>query len=370
MLSSLSKHVWAKDQLKVKIFSSQKIKTILATPSGGEYEIYGNDTLITTFRKNDLIYFMIDEDKVKVQNFGKEIGRYRYVEIRGKLTNNELKIKPVLPSINSRIYEDDFILTAANGYLQMVNIIGIAKYLAGTVETEGGPKSSLEYYKVQAMLCRTYAYGHLDRHKEEGFELCDEVHCQAYHGKSKGNPQISYAVSETQKLVIVDNSNSLITAAYHSNCGGETVRSEHVWTMPLPYLIPIEEEYCLQSPHASWERSITMDEWINYLRQEGIENTDTLKEEFLKYDQKTRQLYYLMHDDSIPLKKIRSDWKLKSTYFDIIPIEGELFFEGKGYGHGVGMCQEGAMEMARKGKNYKEILLHYYKNVQIVKYQD
>jgi len=352
----------------VHIFSMSKLRTILTTPATGEYQIYGNDTLVTTLRKNELVYLLLEDHQVKLQTFGKEIGRYNKVELKGKMTNNDLKIKPILPSLNPRIYPDNFSVSVDNNQLRIINMVKMENYIAGTVETEGGPRSPLEYYKVQAMLCRTYAYGHLKRHEQDGFELCDEVHCQAYHGKSEANPQIHFAVSETSRMVIADRTNSLITAAYHSNCGGETVRPENVWSMPLPYLLPVEEEYCLQGPHASWDRSIVTNDWIVYLKNQGFKNTDTLKEQLLKYDQKSRQLYYVLNNDSIPLKKIRTDWKLKSTYFDIIPLEGELFFEGKGYGHGVGLCQEGAMEMARKGKTYQEILLHYYKNVKIIKY--
>jgi stage II sporulation protein D len=358
------------DKLDISLYNSYSLKTLLITPVAGEYGIFDGDSLISNFRKDDMVYFTADNDRIRIRFSDKIVNGCKNISIRGRMTGNEIKVKPVIPGLDPRRFEDDLKIVISGGNLVLINKVDIEKYIAGVVEAEGGPKSPVEYYKAQAILCRTYAYKHLRRHVKEGFHLCDEVHCQAYHGMSKKNPEIQYAVFETRGLVLTDQTNTIITAVYHSNCGGETVSAENVWINPLPYLFPVKEEYCLQGPHASWEKAINTTSWKDYLRNMGLPYTDTLHEEFFRFDQETRKLYYLIMGDSLALRQIRSDWGLKSTFFNVIPTEGAIFFDGKGYGHGVGMCQEGAIGMARKGKEYREIINQYFKNVKIARVTD
>jgi stage II sporulation protein D len=82
--------------------------------------------------------------------------------------------------------------------------------------------------------------------------------------------------------------------------------------------------------------------------------------------QTERHQYYIVVNDSIPHKQIRSDFKLKSNFFSVSATPKEVTFIGRGYGHGVGLCQEGAMHMAKIGYKYNEIIQFYYKGVTIV----
>jgi stage II sporulation protein D len=91
-----------------------------------------------------------------------------------------------------------------NEQLLFVNDVNFEKYIAGVVEAEGGPNAPLEYFKTQAILCRTYAMKYYNKHLNEGFNLCDEVHCQAYKGRVSKNEDILKAAIETSGLVIVD----------------------------------------------------------------------------------------------------------------------------------------------------------------------
>ena len=72
----------------------------------------------------------------------------------------------------------------------------------------------------------------------------------------------------------------------------------------------------------------------------------------------------------MPLKNVRTDFQLKSTYFSLQTVGDTLVFSGRGFGHGIGMCQEGAMRMAKAGYNYKEVLDFYYKNVHLIDLKD
>jgi stage II sporulation protein D len=79
-----------------------------------------------------------------------------------------------------------------------------------------------------------------------------------------------------------------------------------------------------------------------------------------------RSIYFIDKDLKIPLKVIRADFQLKSTFFSVEQVGENVIFKGKGYGHGVGLCQEGAMRMAKQKRSYKDILSFYYRDVHLV----
>ncbi len=356
----------AQTHYSIGIFHQQSIKMLMITPHEGEYKIKSADSLVYTLRTNDIVNISISDGFLQLRGIDSFLGAFQELSIEGHLSKNSLRVKLVIPGKDARIYPDNMRVFAKEKSIQLVNRVGAQAYIAGVVESEGGPSAPFEYYKAQALLCRTYAQGHLHKHREEGFQLCDGVHCQAYHGKATHNDLIPLAVEETGSEVIIDDSGKLITAAYHSNCGGQTVNSEHVWVQALPYLQSIDEHYCLSSPNARWEKEVSLSEWVEYLGQHGIDPSQEWSKENLAFVQKERRQFYVVADDSLELKKLRSDWKLKSTYFSVIPVEEILFIDGKGYGHGVGMCQEGAMSMARNAYDYREIIHHYYQGVKIV----
>ena len=356
----------AQNNVRVSLYHAEKLTTFMFTSLSGEYEVQSNGKAIESIIKNEIIHISIVNNKINVKAIGTDFGNFEKIQVVGLSKVTSFRIKPISPSNEARSYEGNLTMKVVDGHLLIVNHVDMESYIAGVVETEGGPKSPLEYYKSQALICRTYALSHIERHSNEGFQLCDGVHCQAYHGMSMNNLDVEIATEETAGQVIVDQNGKLITAAFHSNCGGETENSENVWTMPLPYLKSIEEDYCKQGPHSKWERTIPVKEWKSYLKRNGFKGVDLLKPEDFAYRQFSRQYHYKLNGDSIRLRKIRTDWKFKSTYFRIIPVDDELYFKGIGYGHGVGLCQEGAMEMARQGHNYKQIIHHYYKDTKIV----
>jgi stage II sporulation protein D len=248
--------------------------------------------------------------------------------------------------------------------LHVVNILDLDTYVAGVVEAEGGANKSDEYYKVQAVLCRTYAMNNSHRHAHS--DLCDGTHCQVYHGLSRKEPQIEKAVTATNKLVVIDENGSLITAFFHSNCGGHTLNSEMVWKAALPYCKGKPDPYCMGMPNSNWEKRIPINDWTNYLESKKVSSSDTLG--ITSFFPGKKVMYYQHNKVKIPTKVIRTDLKLKSAYFTVHLQNNEAVFIGQGFGHGVGLCQEGAMNMAKKGKSYEEILNFYYTNVHLVPY--
>jgi len=159
-------------------------------------------------------------------------------------------------------------------------------------------------------------------------------------------------------------------AVFHSNSGGETQSAENIWLNGESYLIPVLDPFSIDQPNARWERTIPAGSWFSYLESKGItvrEKPDTIA---FESNQRHRMKYYIIGEDSLEYNRIREDWDLRSTFFSLIYNKGFFIFKGKGYGHGVGLSQEGAMNMARKGYHFTEILNFYYHNIRIVNYRD
>jgi stage II sporulation protein D len=287
-----------------------------------------------------------------------------------KESYSAFKIKSVIPQTKVRTYDDDLEikLTPDKKQFLLVNKVDLENYIAGVVGSEAGKGNSLEYYKLQAILCRTYLLTHVNHHILEGFQVCDDVHCQAYFNRAS-EENIVKAVFTTKGLVVVDNNLNLITAAFHSNCGGETCNSEDVWAMSTTYLKSVKDTYCQKQSQAHWERIVPLEDWNAYLQ---LKHKYPVVDSF-NYSGNTsftqssgRAIYFKDKELKIPLKNIRADFKLKSTYFSIEQIGDSVKFRGRGYGHGVGLCQEGAMQMSRLKYSYEDILHFYYKDVHLV----
>lgn len=355
-------------RLNIKIYTEANVKSFIFSPVIGKYQIKSDSSVIITLKKNEVINLILVNDSIEIKTIDKKIGVYKTVSLIGVANANYAKIKGVIPLINQRLYDDDILITIKNNSFYLINNVEIENYIAGVVESEGGQRADIEYYKTQAILCRTYALENLNRHVNEGFNLCDNVHCQAFKGKSLTNFDIPEATTTTAGLVIVDSTLSLITAGFFSNCGGETVNSEDVWLKPRSYLKSFTDTFCIHQKNAVWEKRIPIAKWKQYLINNGISISDSVFQNYT-FTQWKRKTYYTIENDSIPLRKIRLDWNLRSTFFNISVEGGNLLFKGKGYGHGVGLCQEGAMNMAKSGYSYKDIIKFYYKNTHIVSMQ-
>ena len=357
--------VQAQDSIRVGLFHNTKIQSMFIGVQTGGYEVRGFSYPIT-LQPGDLLKLSRQGKKVVGEFQGQVYGPVETrLLVQPFVEESSLKILPITPKKTERWYEGSIELVVNSGRLLPVNIIHIESYLPGVVEAETGGSQTKEFYKVQGTISRTYAIRNFKRHKLEGFSVCDQVHCQVYHGVSRSNTDIHAAIKETVGKVIVNEDLQLITAAFHSNCGGETVNSEHVWSAPVQSLRSVSDSFCLDQPHYNWKFKLSTREWEKYvLDRSAIPDGDTSK--IFQFQQPSRSTHFLDFNEGIPLKNIRRDWRLKSTYFDLEQGSEFVYFLGRGFGHGVGMCQEGAMIMARNLKKYHEIIHHYYTQTYIV----
>lgn len=264
----------------------------------------------------------------------------------------------------SKIYSGSlFICHDLNG-MMLINECDADDYIAGVVRAEGGPGKHPVYTRTQALITRTYTFRNINRHSSDGFNLCDGTHCQVYKGVT-GDTMIINAVKSTSGEVITTPDSILIISAFHSNCGGETSPSEFVWLTSLPYLVKVQDPYCTSSRNASWTRKISVEEWTGALRTNGYEGPAGNPSVFT-FNQTSRLMYYTSGPFSLPLNSLRTTLGLRSSWFSVTVDGDSLLLNGRGYGHGVGLCQEGAMVMVQKGFGYTDIIKFYYPGVIIL----
>ena len=354
------------ERITISLFNDYNLQSVIILPESGPFGVTLDNSVNMIIKPGDTLYISITGDSldvVKLNGFNRTCSEFKMTGINNDAT---FKVNPVIPALEEREYDGDIIVSFDINRLLLMNKVQVEQYLAGVVLSEGGPGELPEYYKTQAILCRTYLYKHINKHIEEGFNLCDGIHCQVYKARGSQITDITTAINETAGLVIVDGNSDLITAAFHSNCGGQTTNSKDVWLKSFPYFQSIKDPYCQNGNNSTWTRTISVEEWLNYLKENGYSGNDINSVSF-EFKQPVRKTNYIVGDFILPLKKIRNDWGLKSSFFNVNNEDNQIVLKGKGYGHGVGLCQEGAMEMARRGKNFRQIIDFYYKDVEINK---
>lgn len=359
-------------ELKVGIMRAYSMSSVKISYNEGNYVVFGDSTEITTIWKDQSIYLRRSGDKVKIEKKGKSYGAFDTVFVREAQTNNSFRIQSISPSSKrvKKYRNNVMIIPRGDNQLTTINEVNIDNYLAGVIESEGGGGRHKEYYKVQAILSRTYVLDHLHKHKKDGFHVCDRVHCQAYHSMLKHTPTIEEAVSETEGIIMLDENLQLADGYFFANCGGQTSESDFVWNQAVPYCRSIVDTFCVRSWQANWTKKISKSSWKDYMvKHFGFPVNDPLYGDYMyTFNQPSRKAFFLHPRLGIPLRDLRTKFKLKSTWFDCHPEGGHVILEGHGFGHGVGLCQEGAMNMAKQEYSFEQILKFYFTDVQLFDY--
>lgn len=275
------------------------------------------------------------------------------------------------------------VIRNTSSQLIVIARISFENYLTGVVQGEL-PSAPGEALKAQAIASRSYALKNLRRHKNEGFDFCDSTHCQYYRGFVPPGTPHHRAVRETLGMVLTIGGQP-VQCFYHSTCGGETSPAQSVFGSFCPGITSIKDSpspgkppFCSSSHHFRWKLVIP-DEKLNrilsgepdYSYLKKIEKIIVLKTgpggrvENLTLVGKDKQKnvsgydFWQMMGDNFGWGKFKSSW------FRVKKVGNNFVFTGRGLGHGVGMCQEGAINMAQKGYTYKQILKHYFPGTEI-----
>jgi len=365
------------DQVKIGAEASFAIECL----SQGQQSVYfsGQPVTITneqrllrvTDRKNNVIESALDEVNIIPRGSGNRV-RVNNRSYRG--------IMKVLP----------------NGYtIRLINLVYMEDYLRGVVPPEIGQRTDeeIEAVKAQSVAARTYAMAHLKQYGAEPYDMKSSVIDQIYEGMSVENRLVNKAIEETTGRVIT-HQDEFINAYYHSTCGGTTDNIADIWDRKeVPYLKSVEDgTACSWSKYYTWQEVFTepqlrgrVEQYLSSDRGRDLRIGIITDLEIMQRTAGGRVAKLLIRTENhtYSFYKDRIRWVIRRTSdpelilpsdrFDVIIDRGPgekikaITFKGRGYGHGVGMCQCGAIGHARDGWTCEQILKHYYTGVEIKK---
>ncbi len=286
--------------------------------------------------------------------------------------------------------------------LLVVNSLPQEEYLYGVVPNEvpaSWPKTALE---AQAILARTYSFGHLNPKKE--YDLVDSTNSQVYLGYDSEKPSTNRAVDDTANLVVGYGGKPVPYVYYFSTCGGQTEDSGQIWGTSVPYLVPVScsggqaqdlssseavanflaapsSSYCSRSPASRWEVRLTSSDLAPLLAANFPEGAELLDLAVTRRSPGGGALEVAVITDKGELKisgelNIRRSLKeagqaLRSSFFAVDKLQKEdgsleFLLRGGGWGHRVGVCQWAMEGMARQGASCHEILSHFLPGTELI----
>ena len=352
------------DRVKVRLFSNNSIDLINISFDLGNYDIYGADSLLieAAVGNDKSVELTPDGRKVHVAINGYDYGTHAAVNFLATDTACILCLNP--RNIKQRTYEGNLVVTVGkNGKLQLINDVEFETYIAGVVQSEIYG-SQTDIFRVQAIISRTWAMKNINKHKSEGYNFCDQVHCQAYLNRCV-RPDIMLGTMMSSGMTIVDSLGHLIETPFHANSGGQTANSEDVWRSAVPYLRSVPDTFSYHMRQSEWVKVVSEDKWLNYFASKHKLDTrnDSIRNELLTFSQSTRKVRIC----GVPLTRVRTDFQLRSTFFSVLydSAAHRITLSGHGFGHGVGLSQEGTIRMVGLGISYDSIIRHYYTGASI-----
>ncbi len=264
-----------------------------------------------------------------------------------------------------------------HGLLRIFLAVPLEDYVTAALAGESATFAHDESLKAMAVAVRTYAIRFRPRHAGEGFDFCDSTHCQTLNFQRTG-PQVRAAVTATRGELLWYQG-SPAAAFYHQNCGGMLASAQESWPdLHEPYLKQQADPYCVRGAPLPWKAQISRKELENALRYQGLAvpaRWDTL--EIVSRTGSGRALRLAFRQGGADAQLISASslrfaigralgWnQVRSDLYET-KTEGDIvIFTGRGGGHGIGLCQAGAEEMAREGQSYRQILAFYYPGTSI-----
>ena len=358
LMSSLlfSGPVVAQETVRVAVF--QNIKTLKLQADGG----------LTVYRANGNRLFPkpVKELSVASAQTGLLINRKPFSEsaIRVESSRNDIRI-------NGQSFGGGLDIANKRGLLQAVETLDLEDYVRGVVPLELNSKWHPEALKVQAVVARTYALYQKKQNSVKDYDLVATTNDQLYGGKGIEDIRASEAVRATHGQVLTY-AGQLVNSVYHSTSAGPTEDVREVWGTDLPYLHGVDCPFDVRSPWYQWGRAIDLVTLENNLRRNGFSIGIVATVTPYRFSQAGRvtRVRILHSEGELVLRgdefrRILGYTALPSTHFKIDEIRQQIHFTGMGSGHGVGLCQWGAKELAERGFSYERILTYYYPGTQV-----
>ena len=260
------------------------------------------------------------------------------------------------------------------GKLFVVNRVMLEDYLAGLINSEISSSWPKESIKAQAVAARTYAMNQMEASRrassQRPYDITGTTLDQVYDGAHQEDFRSHDAVKETRGQMLL-RGGAIFPAYYHSCCGGRTERAANVWAGEAGPPV-IDDKWCARSPKLLWSWRVPIRGFLTALSAAGtnVRVLQTIASTVLP-DSPRNELVLLEDDDGMKtvrateLRRIFGYKNIKSTWFETEIKGSDVVFTGRGYGHGVGLCQWGAKAMAEAGHSYDEILKFYYPDSEI-----
>ncbi|MEW5906896.1 MAG: SpoIID/LytB domain-containing protein [Elusimicrobiota bacterium] len=298
------------------------------------------------------------------------------VRVAGETLGPEISLDPkegdLGVKINGVFYRGRLAVKATpEGLLNVVEHLDIEDYLEGVLPVEMSPGSPLEALKAQAVASRSYAMKRLSPSRD--YDVTADVNSQVYNGRNNVNGRIRTAIEKTRGQVLTYKG-KIVTAYFHACCGGHTASSTAAWGEDIyKPLYGVKDPFCASSRHSSWQLYIPERDLLSFIQKQGSTSLSLKKVRVAKKDRSGRALRVAFDTEKkthyAEGKAVRTAFgnsDFRSTLItSVTPTSGGWLFKGRGWGHGVGMCQAGAAAMANNGRDYKRILRHYYPGASI-----
>lgn len=264
--------------------------------------------------------------------------------------------------------------------------VPIEEYVLGTALAEIAPVNDTPsavagIYRLQAIIARTYAAFHRGRHRSEGFDLCDTTHCQVYQPSriktSRFAAAARQAVADTRGQVLAYGQRPA-EALFHADCGGHTAAAEVIWGGRVPYLVGGVDAVPAET-HRTWQFTLTREQLASALNANAATavGAELRAMRIASRDASGRAATLELTGDGI--RSVRGEqlraainqrhgaMAIRSTKFSLSLVGDSYQFDGTGWGHGVGLCQVGAMARIRRGDQVPAVLSAYYPGARLLR---
>lgn len=283
-----------------------------------------------------------------------------------------------LVRIGENWYRGRVLVVPTEEGLTAVNYVDLEEYLYSVVGSEMPTSWPLEALKAQAIAARTYALYQRQTGANAVFDVGNTTTWQVYKGISEETASTQSAVRSTEGQVLIHNG-QMIQSVFHSASGGHTENVEDVWSQPLPYLRGVPD-FDQGTPGFEWSQTFTAAQMK--ARITGVGNIISLTPQSRTPRGRVREIRVVGDAGSRVLRgsELRQALGLRSTLFTVAADRGRVAnagryaprpstfqFNGRGYGHGLGMSQHGALNLARRGWNYRQIVSHYYTGARLAR---
>ncbi|HEY9888925.1 MAG TPA: SpoIID/LytB domain-containing protein [Candidatus Obscuribacterales bacterium] len=269
--------------------------------------------------------------------------------------------------IGDRWYRGRVLVMASGNGVTAINYVDLDQYLYSVVGGEMPTSWPLEALKAQAVAARSYVLYKRQQARNPQYDVGPTTTWQVYKGLEAEAPSTQAAVNATRHQVLTYNG-QVIEAVFHSSSGGHTENVEDVWSQPLPYLRGVQD-YDAGAPVYQWTQSFSVDQLSSLLPEVGRIISVTPQSTTPRGRVRQVRVEGDRGSQVMTGNDLRNALSLRSTLFSIAIAGNTVQVTGRGYGHGIGMSQWGAHNMASQGYTYQQILGHYYQGAQLATIQ-